>query len=95
MPHLLARQVPRQRAPGRLLRFSGGLDAAATTGEAAASRSAWSASSASIANSSCSASRASFSDERPNSARRYRASWKHSLAISAWAATAPRDPLRH
>jgi len=30
-------------------------------------------------------SRASFSDERPNSALRYRANWKRSLAISAWA----------
>ena len=28
------------------------------------------------------------SDERPNSARRSRAGWKRSLAISAWAATA-------
>jgi hypothetical protein len=39
-------------------------------GETADSRSAWSVSKLSIANSSCSMSRASFSDERPNSARR-------------------------
>ncbi len=42
----------------------------AASGEAIASRSAWSVSRASIASSSCSASRASFSDERPNSGRR-------------------------
>jgi hypothetical protein len=40
------------------------------TGEAAATLSAWSLSNASIASSICSASRASFSEERPNSARR-------------------------
>jgi hypothetical protein len=44
--------------------------AAATAGDAVASRSAWSVSSASSAISSCSMSRASFSEERPNSARR-------------------------
>ena len=43
---------------------------AAMIGDAAASRSAWSVAKLSIANSSCSISRASFSDERPNSARR-------------------------
>jgi multidrug efflux pump subunit AcrB len=41
-----------------------------TAGDAVASRSAWSVSSASSASSSCSVSRASFSEERPNSARR-------------------------
>jgi hypothetical protein len=90
MQDALARQVLRQGPLRRLLRFSGGFDRRRQTGEAAASRSAWSVSSASIANSSWSASRASFSEERPNSALRYRASWKRSLAISAWAVTASR-----
>jgi hypothetical protein len=39
-------------------------------GDAVASRSAWSVSSVSSASSSCSVSRASYSEERPNSARR-------------------------
>jgi hypothetical protein len=62
--------------------------AAATAGDAIISRSAWSVSSASSASSSCSASRASFSEDRPNSARRYRANWNFSRAISAWAVSA-------
>jgi hypothetical protein len=62
--------------------------AVATSGEAVANRSAWSVSSASSASSSCSASRASFSEDRPNSARRYRANWNFSRAISAWAVSA-------
>jgi hypothetical protein len=46
------------------------LDRHGDHGDAVASRSAWSVSKVSIARSSCSASRATFSEERPNSARR-------------------------
>jgi hypothetical protein len=88
MAPILSRQVFREWATRWLLRAAAVSAAAATSGEAAANRSAWSVCSASSASSSCSASRASFSEDCPNSARRYRANWNFSRAISAWAVSA-------
>jgi hypothetical protein len=66
--HLIADLARRAAANGTGALCASASTTAATAGDAVASRSAWSVSSVSSASSSYSVSRASFSEERPNSA---------------------------
>jgi hypothetical protein len=86
MPQILSGQVFRQWAPRRLLRF--GLDYRGDCRRCRCPPLRLVGLQRLKRQFELLVSRASFSEERPNSVRRYRANWNFSRAISAWAVSA-------